>query len=104
MAYVYIYMYIYTELIHIFKSVLGKFISLILSQVIPWIDLPTGTPFLKFTQEYAEGFDDISLKNPARERMVFLDFDISEFRHPRYLSASPLVIASPETPIREIQK
>jgi hypothetical protein len=70
----------------------------------PWIDLPTGTPFLKFTQESAEGFDDISLKNPARERMVFLDFDISEFRHPGYLSASPLVLASPETPTREIPK
>ena len=78
--------------------------SLILSQVMPWIDLPTGTPFLKFTQEYVEGFDDISLKNPARERMVFLDFDISKFQHPRYLSVSPLVLASLETPTREISK
>ena len=78
--------------------------SLILSQVMPWIDLPTGTPFLMFTQEFVEGFDDISLKNPGRERMVFLDFDISEFRYLGYVGASPLVLASPKTSTCEILK
>ena len=42
--------------------------------------------------------------NPAQERMVFLDFDISEFRHSGYLGVSPLVLASPKTQIREILK
>jgi len=100
----YIFVYMYTLNGVSIQVCSREIYSLILSQVMPWIDLPTGTPFLKFTQESVEGFDDISLKNPARERMVFLDFDISEFRHPGYLSASPLVLASLETSNSEIMK
>jgi hypothetical protein len=36
--------------------------------------------------------------------MVFLDFDISEFWHPRHLSASFLVLASPKIPMGVITK
>jgi hypothetical protein len=46
----------------------------------------------------------VSLSNPARGRMVLSKSDISAFRHPGYPSASPLVLASPETPICEIPK
>jgi hypothetical protein len=64
---IYLYIYIYIYILNGFNiQVCSREIySLILSQVMPWIDLPTGEPFLKFTQEYAEGFYGISLKNPA---------------------------------------
>jgi hypothetical protein len=68
----YIYIYVYFERIQ-YSSLFSGNLFPYLSQVMPWIDLPIGTPFLKFTQESAGGFYGVSLKNPARERMVLLD-------------------------------
>jgi hypothetical protein len=66
LTYIFVYMYILNGFS--IQVCSREIYSLILSQVMPWIDLPTGTPFLKFTQESARGFYGISLKNPARER------------------------------------
>jgi hypothetical protein len=58
----YVYICIYMNILNGFSiQVYSREIySLILSQVMPWIDLPTGTPFLKFTQESVGGFYGVS--------------------------------------------
>ena len=47
---------------------------------------------------------EVKSQNLVRGRTVLVDLNISTFRHPEYLGASFLTLASPEIPTREILK
>jgi hypothetical protein len=79
----------------------------ILLRPLPYLreDLPVwsskpGVNYLRTRRRMLE----VKSQNLVRGRTVLVDLNISAFRHPEYLGASFLALASPETPTREILK
>jgi hypothetical protein len=100
----YIYIYVYRSNSD-FKSVLGKSIPLFVSS--DTLDRsPHRDTFLgKLTKNLKKDLKVQVLSNPCtRKNDPLKNPDISTFRHRGYPSASPLVLASPETMIFEITK